>query len=60
MTLCVMCGLQVEGAPLCPHHASNHPDDWAVTNRILCDFFHRGKEPAERNDDFWAPALEVA
>jgi hypothetical protein len=40
-------------------------DDWATANRIMCDFFHRGKLPArltqkERDDDFWSHADEAA
>jgi hypothetical protein len=40
-------------------------DDWAEANRIMCDFFHRGKLPArlaqkERDDDFWSHADEAA
>jgi hypothetical protein len=36
-----------------------------VANRIMCDFFHRGKVPPrlavnERDDDFWAHAGEAA
>jgi hypothetical protein len=43
---------------LCIHHHTVYADDWAKANRILCDFFHRGKVPArltppEREDDFW-------
>jgi hypothetical protein len=40
-------------------------DDWAVANRIMCDFFHRKKvpprlAPPERDDDFWAHTGEAA
>jgi hypothetical protein len=40
-------------------------DDWAVANRIMCDFFHRKKVPprlaqAERDDEFWAHTGEAA
>jgi hypothetical protein len=40
-------------------------DDWAIANRIMCDFFHRGKVPprlpqGERDDDFWAHTGEAA
>jgi hypothetical protein len=40
-------------------------DDWAVANRIMCDFFHRKKVPPrlaqnDRDDDFWAHTGEAA
>jgi hypothetical protein len=40
-------------------------DDWAVANKIMCDFFHRKKLPPrltqpERDDDFWAHTGEAA
>jgi hypothetical protein len=66
MSLCASCGLQLTGdAALCPHHHCVYGDDWAVANRIMCDFFHRGKVPPrlavnERDDDFWAHAGEAA
>jgi hypothetical protein len=66
MSLCASCGLQLTGdAALCPHHHCVYGDDWAVANRIMCDFFHRGKVPSrlmagERDDDFWAHASEAA
>ena len=42
MHRCASCGSEVSQAmALCPHH---HADDagWAATNRIMCDFLHRG------------------
>jgi hypothetical protein len=66
MSLCASCGLQLTGgASLCPHHHCVYGDDWAAANRIMCDFFHRGKIPprlpqGEREDDFWAHAGEAA
>ena len=66
MSLCASCGLQLSGdAGLCPHHHCVYGDDWAVANRIMCDFFHRGKIPprlaqTERDDDFWAHTGEAA
>ena len=52
-------------AGLCPHHHCVYGDDWAVANRIMCDFFHRGKVPSrlshsERDDEFWAHTGEAA
>jgi len=66
MSLCASCGLQLSGdAALCPHHHCVYGDDWAIANRIMCDFFHRGKLPprltqSERDDDFWAHTGEAA
>jgi hypothetical protein len=50
---------------LCPHHHFVYGDDWAVANRIMCDFFHRKKVPprlaqSDRDDDFWAHTGEAA
>jgi hypothetical protein len=59
MSLCAACGLQLTGdGALCPHHHCVYGDDWAAANRIMCDFFHRGKVPprlnrSDREDDFW-------
>ena len=45
-TSCPMCGQPLPGGgPLCSQHHPVGPDAWAVTNRIMCDFFHRGIEP---------------
>ena len=58
MSLCALCGLTVpDGAGVCAHH-QNGDDDWASTNRIMCDFVHRQRVPSrlgprERDDDFW-------
>lgn len=42
MALCASCGLQLSGeAALCPHHHCVYGDDWAVANRMMCDFLHR-------------------
>ena len=42
MSLCTSCGLSVPGdLALCVHHHTIH-DDWAASNRAMCDFFHRG------------------
>jgi hypothetical protein len=66
MSLCASCGLQLSGdAGLCPHHHCVYGYDWAVANRIMCDFFHRKKVPprlvqTDRDDDFWAHTGEAA
>ena len=63
MAICASCGLQLTGdTPLCIHHPSVSGDEWAVSNRIWCDFFHRAMVPQrltveERTEDyFWAAA----
>jgi hypothetical protein len=66
MSLCASCGLQLSGdAALCPHHHCVYGNDWAVANRIMCDFFHRRKVPPrlaqhDRADDFWSHPAEAA
>ena len=66
MSLCASCGLQLTGdAGLCPHHHCVYGDDWAIANRIMCDFFHRKKVPPrlaqnDRDDEFWAHTGEAA
>ena len=43
MSLCVFCGHAVVGnRDLCGYHDASHEGDWAVGNRIMCDFVHRG------------------
>ena len=38
---CVQCGLEtVDG--LCGTHEFIHPNDWAISNRAVCAFVHRG------------------
>lgn len=66
MSLCASCGLRMSGdTALCPHHHAVYGDQWAVTNRIWCDYFHRERPlprlpQSERDDDFWAHTGEVA
>jgi hypothetical protein len=44
MRLCPYCGHPTYGGGLiCRHHMSAvEGDDWARTNRTMCDFVHRG------------------
>ena len=42
MNLCAQCGLKILNGELCWHHHAVYPDDWAASNRRMCDFFHRG------------------
>ncbi len=65
MSICASCGLNLSGdAGLCSHHHLVYGDDWALSNKIMCDFFHRGKIPrrldrVNRDDDFWAHCGEA-
>ena len=61
MSVCASCGLTIpDDVGLCPHHhVAYGGDDWAVANRIMCDFLHRRTVPrrmtkAERDDDLSA------
>jgi hypothetical protein len=54
----------IEG--MCPHHFAIE-ENWAVANRIFCDWLHRRIElsrlaQAERggDDDFWAHTGEAS
>lgn len=47
MNRCNQCGIELLAAfTLCPHHYLNTDAGWATTNRIMCDFVHRGLAPA--------------
>lgn len=57
MALCHICARDTENG-ICSYH-SDLGDAWSSCNRIMCDFFHRGKIlprllPHERTDEFWA------
>jgi hypothetical protein len=61
VSLCASCGLNIsDDVGLCPHHhVAYGGEDWAVANRIMCDFLHRQRVPprlteAERYDDVTA------
>lgn len=46
MSLCASCGLPLSSdAGICPHHHAVYGDEWAASNRVHCDFFHRGIVP---------------
>jgi hypothetical protein len=56
MSVCALCGHPTFGADgLCAYHSSSHGDEWAIGNRIMCDFLHRGivvpvpRAPARRS-----------
>jgi hypothetical protein len=51
MSLCASCGLEIiDGSELCRHHVPL-ADEWAQSNRIMCDFFHRKRIPARAVPD---------
>ena len=57
---CAMCGIGTydERQALCSHHTVGD-EGWSISNRVMCDFFHRKKllprlTEVERADDFWA------
>lgn len=41
---CSQCGLETS-SELCVYHHASAPEGWAQENRIMCDFFHRGRIP---------------
>ena len=56
----------IGGSRLCPYHLTSHGDDWAMANRIMCDFVHRGivlsrpSRPARQPIDFLVEELQGA
>ena len=43
MSLCIQCEYPTSGPDdMCAHHVASDADDWAMGNRIMCDFLHRG------------------
>jgi hypothetical protein len=46
MGICALCGTTIPlGVGICPHHITTD-ENWAVANRVFCDFLHRGVQPA--------------
>jgi hypothetical protein len=42
MSRCAQCAFPTNGPDdMCAHHVTGHADDWAMGNRVMCDFFHR-------------------
>lgn len=67
MSMCASCGIPLSGdLALCPHHhCSEDQDHWAESNRIMCDFLHRGRLPSrltaeERGDELVAVGASEA
>ena len=51
MSICARCGAELANDDgLCLYHSSEHDTalgrDWAISNRLMCGFIHRGIEPA--------------
>jgi hypothetical protein len=43
VSVCSYCGLTLRGSGgLCPDHTLIPDSNWAIANRIMCDFIHRG------------------
>jgi hypothetical protein len=57
---CSQCGMMNYGRDLCVHHHQVLGDDWAKSNKIMCDFFHRGVLLARVAEDpsDWDPYWE--
>ncbi len=61
MSLCAACALQLsDDMALCPHHHGLSGDDWATTNRLMCDFVHRGRIPPRTRPEPEEEVLEYA
>lgn len=54
MSLCSVCAQPTLGdSDVCVFHLYGQGDDWAVGNRVICDFLHRGivrRAPRRRDD----------
>lgn len=54
--ICPICGLTCPAIGFCEHHPGAFIDEWAASNRIVCDLIHRKitperLEPADRGLD---------
>lgn len=56
---CVFCGAELIDEHICSFHVYTPlGDGWAESNRIMCDFFHRGKvAPRVPNTEWWEIVL---
>ncbi len=65
MNRCAWCNIEVAaGSNLCAHHDAAEIG-WAASNRIMCDFLHRGRVPprvgdVERDEELRGCLAEVA
>jgi hypothetical protein len=47
MVLCPVCNQRLpDDTRLCPQHVGEPAGSWSASNRIMCDFVHRGVAPA--------------
>lgn len=66
MPHCAACTLELDNdRGLCPHHDVRSADQWAASNKIWCDYFHRRipiprLTKAERDEEVWAYPGEAA
>ena len=62
MSLCVACGLALpeEHGELCLNHTYAIADDWAQTNKVMCDFFHRQVIPPPTDVQIVTPDVDPA
>jgi len=59
MSLCVLCAQPTLGpGECCAYHLAGQTDDWATSNRVMCDFIHRGVVGATPDDDA-DPSIEL-
>ena len=60
MSVCALCGLWLlDESGLCAYHHVSDGDDWAASNRVMCDFIHRKRIAPQRtfdgrSDGIWA------
>jgi hypothetical protein len=62
--ICALCGSYLSTGELCGHHANVYNDDWSSSNKVWCDYFHRGIEIPrlsyiDRADDFWTNTADL-
>lgn len=59
--ICMSCGNSTfNNAEICNHHHYVSPFDngeWAQSNRLWCDFFHRGIVPPRGPESMWWTVL---
>lgn len=57
--LCPQCGSAFLGEGVCPHHSASYCEGWAESNRVWCDFVHRGRVGKSRVSfvSWWEEAL---
>lgn len=58
MNICLVCGMTVPaGTAVCPGHEIVADRAWSQSNRIICDFVHRGKEPPRLSREEREPSV---